>query len=439
MTLTDDDLASLAAYADEPEAIAEREAAFWARPAHARVREFARARRTPPWSTFGWVLVRVAASVPAHVVLPPLIGGVGNLNLFVGIVANSGGGKGSSQRAAEGAVRLSGGLPFPPPVTPGTGEGMTTAFVRRSAEDPSGVELHTESVVFDVAEVSGLAAVSGRTGSTLLSHMCQAWSGERLGFQYADAAKRLPVAANSYRATLVVGIQPLRAGVLLDDEDGGTPQRFVWLPGTDPDIPDVAPPVPEPWHWTMPGLDVLPREKSTGYRVIEVCDEARRTIDTEHVKRQRGDGDALDGHALYTRLKVAAVLALLDGRGDVNDEDWYLAGTLMLVSDRVREDVLAIRKTNRVRAEINRKIAQERAAEVVQDDTYRRGVHDARASIIRLISEEPRAKSKVRKGLSKRLREYFDDALDGLVDEGSVKVDEGRYNGQEGTWLRTSG
>jgi hypothetical protein len=43
----------------------------------------------------------------------------------------------------------------------------------------------------------------------------------------------------------------------------------------------------------------------------------------------RGDGHAVYGHALLTRLKLAAALALLDQHQAVSATDWELAGTLM--------------------------------------------------------------------------------------------------------------
>jgi hypothetical protein len=68
--------------------------------------------------------------------------------------------------------------------------------------------------------------------------------GEALGFAYANATRRISLEAHSYRLGLVVGVQPERAGALLDGSDGGTPQRFVWLPATDPNL--TANPDPEP-------------------------------------------------------------------------------------------------------------------------------------------------------------------------------------------------
>jgi hypothetical protein len=72
---------------------------FWdARPVLRHIRDFARARRVGPWALLGCVLVRVVAAVPPNVVLPAMIGGNASLNLFLGVVSVSGGGKGTAER-----------------------------------------------------------------------------------------------------------------------------------------------------------------------------------------------------------------------------------------------------------------------------------------------------------------------------------------------------
>src|SRR5204862_283443 len=84
----------------------------------------------------------------------------------------------------------------------------------------------------------------------------KAWMGERLGFGWANAEKAVVVMGHRYRMTMVVGVQPGRGGALLQDADGGTPQRFIWLPTTDPDAPDEPPEEPEPLRlpaWPRPG------------------------------------------------------------------------------------------------------------------------------------------------------------------------------------------
>ena len=97
-----------------------------------------------------------------------------------------------------------------------------------------------------------------------------------------------------------------------------------------------APATPAKIRWQPPTYQ--------GRAAFDVCPLADDVIVNAHVARNRGDGDALDGHALLTRLKVAAALAMLDDREPrmqctVTDEDWDLAGVVMAVSDRTREGV----------------------------------------------------------------------------------------------------
>ena len=59
-------------------------------------------------AAFHVALARVVAATPASYVLPPLVGGVGTMNLFVALVGPSGSGKGAAHSAAEEALDLSG-------------------------------------------------------------------------------------------------------------------------------------------------------------------------------------------------------------------------------------------------------------------------------------------------------------------------------------------
>ena len=304
---------------------------FWgARAVLGHVHDFARARMVSPWAMLGVVLVRVTTAVPPFVVLPPIVGSVASLNTFAALTGPSGAGKGAAESAGTEAVDVG-------PLTVasvGSGEGIAHLYAHREKGE---VVRDREAVVFSIPEVDNLTALGTRRGATLLPQLRSAWTGETLGFSYADRDKALPIERHTYRMGLLLGVQPGRAAPLVDDSDGGTPQRFVWLPTTDPDAPDFPPACPEPldwrptwrWHGDARGLCVLP-----------VPDVARQTIIGARRARLRGDGDALDGHALLCRLKVAAALALLDERQAVDDEDWQLAGAVMQVSDSTRAAVV---------------------------------------------------------------------------------------------------
>lgn len=398
--------------------------AFWdARPVLRHIHDFARARRVAPWAVLGVTLTRVVVATPYVVGLPPIVGGLASLNLFVGLVGDSGSGKGAAAAVAAEAMHVG----YIETHTIGSGEGIAHGYMHRTK---GGIEWNDENhaVLFDVPEVDVLTALGDRRGATLLPQLRNAWSGERLGFGYADPTKRLMIPAHQYRMGMVVGIQPLRAERLLDDTAGGTPQRFVWLPAADPDAPDQPGPAPEPRHWRFPvPTDGLTHPDSATTWFMPVCDTARTTIDQARLARLRHQAEALDGHALLARLKLAAALALLDEHLEVTDDDWHLAGIIARRSDRTRTTVQATltrqrQASNRGRADAD----AERAvvvAERLDDAKTRRVCRTITRHLRQLPADEWLQHNALRKKLAARDRPDFDQALDRLTEAGQLDVD----------------
>ncbi|MBF6162169.1 bifunctional DNA primase/polymerase [Nocardia cyriacigeorgica] len=405
---------------------AEEEAEFWeSRPVLAHIRRFARARRVGPWSTLAVVLARTVTMVEPDHVLPPLVGGAASLNLFLALVGAPGQGKGGSSRAAADAVRFY-RAGFAPPcddsVTTaqlGSGEGITRQYRRHvpaTKTDPAHDVWVTRAVLFEAAEVDTVAALKTRSGATLQSELCKAWSGEALGFAYAAADKRVTLPVGSYRLCLVVGVQPLRSNAIFEAADSGLPQRFGWFPVIDPAAPDVAPDEPEPWQW--PGLGEVPGD---GPVTLAVPDEIRRTVDIERLAQVRGEAAGLDGHATLLRIKFAAALALLEGRTDITGEDWELSGLMLRKSDATRDAI-----AEAVRAEQQRKLtalAHGRAEleATVETSKADRAVERVAGLIRRkLPPAEWVTRKTVRKWIASRDREHMDAALERLVNSGHV-------------------
>lgn len=178
----------------------------------------------------GAVLARSVATIPPHVVLPRTVGSFASVNLFVALVARSGFGKNTSEAAAADFVVSDTDVLV---ATPGSGEGIPKQYAYK--EKTKQINLRN-AVMFTVGEVDTFAALAGRSGSTLMPELRKAWMGERLGFGYANAEKAVAIMEHRYRMTMIVGVQPGRARALLDDKDGGTPQRFIWLPARRPRI-----------------------------------------------------------------------------------------------------------------------------------------------------------------------------------------------------------
>ncbi|MDQ3105804.1 MAG: hypothetical protein M3Q87_11460 [Actinomycetota bacterium] len=360
--------------------------------------------------------------------LPPLIGGVASLNVFAGLVGDSGSGKGAAESAGADAVQVGHLNRFPV----GSGEGLTHLFVKRTK---TGIEQHTTAVLAEVPEVDTLAALNSRQGSTLQPVLRQSWMGEQFGFGYADPTKRLVVKAHTYRLCMIVGIQPARAGGILDDSNGGTPQRYLWLPAADPDAPDIPPAAPEPLRWQPPSWRPDDgtgwRNPLTGRIHLPVCETARVAVDRARLARVRGEGDALDSHSLLARLKVGAALALLDGRAEVSESDWQLAAVVMAVSDATRGRVVdtlrrASAESNRVRGE-----AEGSRAVVVAEKLDAHQQHRVGRIILRALQKRGDwgTLRDVTRAVASRDRAAVEDALTALVDGGQVEVrdDNGKH------------
>lgn len=431
------------------------EEGFWAsRESLTRLRQFARARRVGPWSMLGVVMARVCAAVPPSVVLPPTVGGHASLNLFVALVGASGEGKGSSESAAEDAVETTPGVYVS---TPGSGEGIPKQYAHKSAGRQVNLR---NSVMFSVGEIDTLAALGNRSNSTLMPELRKAWMGERMGFGYADPTKAIPIMGHRYRMAMVVGVQPGRSRALLDDSDGGTPQRFIWLPTKDADAPDIAPQEPESCvlaRWPRGVLVTMESAVSTvsepsddggnairfqmetlaleenpdrrEFQVLEIPSEAEELIHATQLAKLRGDnqGSGLEGHALLARLKVAAALMALDGRTDaVQSADWELAGVVMAMSDRTRGETMRGLAQQARDDNVSRGRArgvQDVAAEDIADEERM-----ARASkLIRqhLKDSSPMTRKLGRSKLRRELRDYYDEAVDRLKAAGVVQVSGG--------------
>ncbi|MBO0879944.1 MAG: bifunctional DNA primase/polymerase [Mycobacterium sp.] len=377
-------------------------AEFWrTRDSLAKVRQWGLARMCSPWALLGAVIARALATVPPWVCLPEVIGSKGSLNLFVALVGPSGTGKGAADSLAAEVVPADVHIG-----QAGSGEGLTHQYAHVDRKTGETI-IDRRMVLFSVPEIDTLNALGGRTGSTIMSKLREAYSGEELGFGYADQTRRIVLGKHGYRLTMVVGVQPSRAGVLLDDAGGGTPQRFIWLPSTDPDISVDTPPAPRP-IWVPPESQWI---RWGSARRIEIPDETVRTIKSAHASRQRGEGHALDGHALFTREKVAFALAVLEGRESMNSDDWFLSGIVMDKSDETRNEI-----EKELRKEFHKENEQKGKAQgemrsVAEEIIMSKKIENVRNSILRMMVNGTDTKHALYVGIWSKNREYFEPAF----------------------------
>ncbi|WP_373138288.1 hypothetical protein [Mycobacterium marinum] len=397
---------------------------FWSsRDVLGHVLTLARARGTGPWAVLGSVLAHATATIPPEVALPGIIGGRMSLNLFVALVGPSGAGKGAAEAAAMAGFKFTG--PHVLRVPLGSGEGVARTF--RPIGTKPGEPNPTTTAIFTAPEIDSWAALASRSGSTLSAEHRKLWSGESIGFANAGKETRVIVEAGSYRACQIIGVQPLRSQAILGAADGGLPQRYIWVPTSDPDAPDHPPEDPgvctvktPTWkrtaarHLSVVGADidlVIPEVAVTAIRAHRLA-----------VLREDPAVDPLDGHALLTRLKVAAALMALEGRTLIGDDDWHLAACVMDISNRTRERCQRTLLDQSRTANTARALAAAEREEIVSDRKAQR----ARATILRKIdARDQLTKNQLRMAMKADIRDYLDTALSDLLDAREITVSPG--------------
>ncbi|MFE3659100.1 hypothetical protein [Streptomyces sp. NPDC059165] len=385
-------------------------------------------------------LARLSGLIPPSIAADSGIGGRASLNLFVATVGGPGAGKSTGASLNRGLLPspledFRDGLPV------GSGEGIAEAFmgtveeetgeVRRSkggAETPVMRRVRKQvryNAYFYIDEGQILAKLGERSGSTLGETLRRAAVGETLGQTNASEERTRYVEAGSYSLGLLVGFQPSTALPVLADAGTGTPQRFVWGWAEDPSIPDEPPISPGP----LPKLDCLqsrwdPFEMTYPKRVKDL-------LWRERVLRNRGELQVpeLDGHAGLIKVKLSALLALLDDRYGVTEEDWQLAEAMWDASCAVRDSLLA-----RAHREAEAAKQQQEAAKLQAELRAHQAKNDDDATVQRLAirarefarKESGRTFGAFRKSLANRDRLYAERAVDRAEAEGWIFVEEGR-------------
>lgn len=382
-------------------------ASFWrSRPFLEKICYAARQSLVSPWATLMCVLARVATRIPPQVVTPPIVGKEGSLNCFVGLIGEAGKGKDAADAVASMLVPDLRGANT---IMPASGEGVAAMFAYKGKPSDDGdagerdvTRCSNPRAYLRVSEVAQLGALMGRQGSTLGPELTKLWSGQLIGTLTKDPAKRLYAPEFGYRASMYVGIQPGNAGVILDEEATGLPQRFLWA-----DTADYWPIREENWIYgykpdplplgDMPedptGLQDLYKAKGrenmlnggkTNYPLVEL----QYTVGINHesfVKRHRvltsntfapPSDKKLDTHSNYTRIRTAALVAFLDTPPSrtvkITKEHWALAGEILEYSRAQLANLLKCRAIFKRKAgadkEKDRRISKAMADKSIETD-----------------------------------------------------------------------
>ena len=357
---------------------------FWeTTPLLAQIRQAAWASYDAPAATLAALLARATAAIPPSVravVIDPASGNTfkspDSLNLIIGTVATSGGGKSSSVKAAE---RL---LPYErrgdrrlvdwerSDLQLGSGQGIDATYLEQ-VKDPEDAKKTITKVVdnpkalFTADEGEIYDELTGGGGSTLKSTLRKAAFGETLGAANAGIDTRRHVGAHQYRLAMILCFQVATAKAITADHLGGTPQRIVMFEATRKGQPNPAPTDPgvifatwePPPATNIPTLIRAPRESAARVIIAEYLDDS-------HNPGRYGS------HRRRNQSKLAVVLQLLHDptARTVDPMFWDLAETIVDGSDSVYGliDAAAAHDQAQTTEAAGRK--QAHIARVVEDD-----------------------------------------------------------------------
>jgi hypothetical protein len=332
---------------------------FWdARPSLKHIRDAALSRWACPDAVFGCVLSRAGAFAGPQDVVDLGIGQA-PLSLFVIPYGPPSAGKGLAVQVARDL------LPTPEWLTEsfrerplGTGEGLTESYMGQvPVTDPEtgkvtkGRGQVRANVLFVMDEGESLVRLAARNGSTIATTIRRAWSGELLGEANASQDRDRQIERGAYSMGLIVSFQPATIGPLFDPNEvgGGTPHRFLYFAADDDTLPEEPPEDLPRWPGALHqgeqrDPELVRQWGAPPARTFRLVDgDALREIRMVRWAglRRAAEVDELDGHRNQMRGRVAAHLAALDGRLEVDGEDWRLAGVVLGVSDRVRGEAIA--------------------------------------------------------------------------------------------------
>jgi hypothetical protein len=375
------------------------------------VHEYARAIRVSPWALAGAVLARVSALTPPNVVACltdtdfPM-----TLNLDVALVGGSGSGK---SKCIDLSRRM---IPTPDhwmtEIKPKTGESIPGIYLKRGPViDGDGKPVKneyeytpkTDRALITLPEISALETSFKRPENTLLSTLLEGYSNETLGDDIKNRDDRLPkLPPYSYRLSAIIGMQPVKSGALLDNAGVGLAGRFLYLPTNEsksmvPGTRGVKPVGTFPFDartlpagngfdamkalvdygglWNMPDNGPDARE---GYPLARITfpPEVVAIVDKTQYQGNIGELDEMTAHGIETIGRVAAILALMEGRTRATMDDWTLAERFTQVSRETIADCMERRERERINRNAERyaqdSTAREQAEQVRLENVKRR-------------------------------------------------------------------
>ena len=454
----------------------EKRTDFWNRtPQLQAIAAQAEREKVSPWGLLMGVQLHRLSHIPANVVLVKRDGSHGSslfsgtgLNLFGGLVADSGGGKSVIFKAASEMLQ-----PIHTPISDGTGQGLVKSIAEtekvthsegQKLDEPYYItRFLRHSLVIHAPEIKTLNAEFIREASKTDSMMRSLWSGETVGMTTGDKDRRVTLPANMYRIVGMWGVQAVNATGILAGADDGTPQRWLWAPAeeyrrgsktpTRTFIPPGVVTFPMP-IWNPGGNpfgssggdlpteykdgDPLPTPHWVDWSPQMQIDIAALQAERDRLRDREPYADVtpeleaaeaanlMQSHLTLTRIKLAAALGFLWGHASPTDDDWELAGVQLEVSTRELAGVW-----KKAQAARNKEIVvkgEERGKEQFAAQSAKNVLDDEEVAkvaefVFNILAERPMMNKDLRNKLSHSRRQKLRPALDLLEAQGRFAID----------------
>ena len=405
---------------------------FWeSRSVLSAIFEVARARNLAPDGVLGAFLSAYATTIPMNIWIPGIVARRAPLNIFSCLVARSGGGKTGAMGVALDLLGWN--INNNPHVLLNqslrSGEGLPRLVVIPPAKGSDGAPSFNNAVQISFDEGGTLGKQSERAGSTIIPYLNTAWAGSgTVGGAKAGEIVQFP--AELVRICAVMGVQYGAAANLFTGEAAalGFPQRLLYFGMRAPDLAHVD--VDEMDSSPVQPLQLPFWEHSEFSRTrleLEVPANIQREVRVWSRDKDHGAGidDPLDGHQMNLSLRVAGVLALMDGRGAISPSDWETSSQVVDNSRRVRQSLilsLGEKERLKVQARIDEAIA-------TADALDSRGIRKQAARISAWAAKFPDGVSmkEIKGRLDQRERQRRDDIVEYAIRLGWVIHRDGRY------------
>jgi hypothetical protein len=421
---------------------------YESRPVLRQIRDYAHSRGVAADMVLYSNLSHISGMLPPECRLETGIGSTkgASLNLFIAAISNSSGGKSTGSSVSRDMYAPPAMLDFIDGAPLGSGEGLAEAYMGQVWREIPGTEVQRgprkgeprlekvreqvrRNAFYFADEGEMFTKLQERSGSTLSQVIRSAWYGSTLGNTNADSDRNRIIREGDYSMGMFIGFQPETARPLLADSAAGTPQRFLCCSAIDPNIPPTRP----TRNAVQPQI-FQPRPQK-----VQLPDEIADLVWQHHHNKVTGvlEVPRLDGHGMLTRLKLAALLTLLDGRYVVSTStldtvgDWELAEIMWDTSCKVRDHYLADAEQQATRDRHTRnqhyadreEMAEARRQQVREASTKVQRVARLMGKYVHDQAKPAKTIGDVNRRLESVNRPQLTEALDYAVLEGWVEVD----------------